>query len=79
MFSDELTRVHLKDGILKTHLADEVGASYEVNGLGITGLYQIKMLRLLEGVAEEADFTRYPDPVLFFGKNLRGAIVGMRG
>jgi len=79
MFSDELTRVHLKDGILKTHLADEVGASYEVNGLGITGLYQIKMLRLLEGVAETADFTRYPDPVLFFGKNLRGAIVGMRG
>jgi DNA polymerase III sliding clamp (beta) subunit (PCNA family) len=79
MFADELGRVHLKDGILRTHLVDEVGASYEVDGLGITGLYQIKMLRLLEGVAETADFTRYPDPVLFFGKNLRGAIVGMRG
>jgi DNA polymerase III sliding clamp (beta) subunit (PCNA family) len=79
MFSDELTRVHLKDGLLRTHLDDETGASYEVDGLGITGLYQIKMLRLLEGVAEHADFTRYPDPVLFFGKNLRGAIVGMRG
>jgi DNA polymerase III sliding clamp (beta) subunit (PCNA family) len=78
MFSDELTRVHLKDGLLRTHLEDEVGASYEVDGLGINGLYQIKMLRLLEGVAETADFTRYPDPVLFFGKNLRGAIVGMR-
>jgi DNA polymerase III sliding clamp (beta) subunit (PCNA family) len=79
MFSDELTRVHLKDGLLRTHLEDEVGASYEVDGLGINGLYQIKMLRLLEGVAETADFTRYPEPVLFFGKNLRGAIVGMRG
>jgi DNA polymerase III sliding clamp (beta) subunit (PCNA family) len=78
-FSDELTRVHLKDGILRTHTVDEVGASYEVDGLGIDGLYQIKMLRLLEGVAETADFTRYPNPVLFFGKNLRGAIVGMRG
>jgi DNA polymerase III sliding clamp (beta) subunit (PCNA family) len=78
-FSDELTRVHLKDGILRTHMEDEVGASYEVDGLGITGLYQIKMLRLLEGVAETADFTRYPNPVLFFGHNLRGAIVGMRG
>lgn len=78
-FSDELTRVHLKNGVLRTHLEEEIGASYEVNGLGIDGLYQIKMLRLLEGVAETADFTRYPQPVLFFGKNLRGAIVGMRG
>jgi DNA polymerase III sliding clamp (beta) subunit (PCNA family) len=78
-FSDDLTRVHLKEGILRTHLDDEVGASYEVSGIGITGLYQIKMLRLLEGVAETADFTRYPEPVLFFGHNLRGAIVGMRG
>jgi len=78
MFSDELTRVYLKEGVLRTHTEDELGASYEVDGLGITGLYQIKMLRLLEGVAETADFTRYPQPVLFFGKNLRGAIVGMR-
>jgi DNA polymerase III sliding clamp (beta) subunit (PCNA family) len=78
-FSDDLTRVYLRGGILFTHTEDEVGASFEVDGLGITGLYQIKMLRLLEGVAETADFTRYPEPVLFFGKNLRGAIVGMRG
>jgi DNA polymerase III sliding clamp (beta) subunit (PCNA family) len=79
MFSDDLTRIYIKDGVLKTHLEDEMGASYEVDGLGITGLYQIKMLQLLEGVAETADFSRYPNPVLFFGKNLRGAIVGMRG
>ena len=67
--------------MLRTHLEDEVGASYVVDGLGITGLYQIKMLRLLEGVATEADFTRYPLPVLFFGEDdqLRGAIVGMKG
>jgi DNA polymerase III sliding clamp (beta) subunit (PCNA family) len=77
-FSDDLTRIHIKDSVLKTHVEEEVGASYEVNGLGIDGIYQIKMLRLLEGVAETADFTRYPQPVLFFGKNLRGAIVGMR-
>lgn len=78
-FADDLSRIHIKDGVLRTHLDDEVGASFEVDGLGITGLYQIKMLKLLEGVAETADFTRYPDPILFYGKNLRGAIVGMRG
>jgi len=79
MFSDDIGRVHLKDGVLRTHTEDEVGASFELENFGITGIYQIKMLRLLEGIAETADFTRYPDPVLFFGKNLRGAIVGMRG
>lgn len=77
-FSDELTRVYIKDHILQTHLDEDVGASYEVDGLGIAGLYQIKMLKLLEGVAETADFTRYPEPILFYGENLRGAIVGMR-
>jgi hypothetical protein len=36
------------------------------------------MLKLLEGVATHADFTRYPNPTLFFGDRLRGAIIGMR-
>ena len=78
-FSDDLTRIYIKEGVMRTHLGEEVGASYEVDGLGIDGIYQIKMLRLLEGVATVADFTRYPLPVLFFGENLRGAIVGMKG
>jgi DNA polymerase III sliding clamp (beta) subunit (PCNA family) len=78
VFADDVNRIYMKDTVLKTHIEEEIGASYEVEGLGITGLYQIKMLRLLEDVAQTADFTRYPNPVLFFGKNLRGAIVGMR-
>lgn len=77
--TDKAGRVYMRDGVLQTHNSDaESGASYELDGLGIEGTYQINMLRLLEGVATSADFTRYPDPTMFFGDMLRGAIIGMR-
>lgn len=77
--SDSAGRVYMRDGVLQTHDSEaEAGASYEVAGLGIEGAYQINMLKLLDGVATHADFTRYPNPTLFFGERLRGAIIGMR-
>jgi len=77
--ADDAGRVYLRNGILRTHdNDDEVGAFYEVDGLGIEGAYQIKMLSLLQGVAVSADFGRYPEPTLFYGERLRGAILGMR-
>jgi len=77
-FSDNAGRVYIKDGLLRTHLEEGVGASYEITDLPILGAYQINMLALLNGVAESADFSRYPDPTLFFGGRARGAIIGMR-
>lgn len=77
-FGDDVGRVYIKDGMLRTHLEEEVGATYEADGIGIEGLYQSKMLMLLKGVATHADFGRYPLPTLFFGERLRGAIIGMR-
>lgn len=77
-FSDDIGRVYVKDGVLRTHFDADIGATYEVDGLGILGAYQIKMLALLKGVATHADFGRYPEPALFFGDRLRGAIIGMR-
>jgi hypothetical protein len=29
-------------------------------------------------VVNSIDFTRYPEPALFFGDKLRGAIIGMK-
>jgi hypothetical protein len=79
-FADAAGRVYLQNGHARTH--DErdgkVGASYAVENLDIEGLYQVKMLSLLNGVATHGDFSRYPEPALFFGDNLRGAIIGMR-
>jgi len=77
-FADNVGRVYIQDGVMRTHNEEEIGASFEIEGLPVSGLYQIKMLNLLKGVATHADFTRYPEPTLFFGERLRGAIIGMR-
>lgn len=86
-------RVYMRDGVFRTtdmrfkenssaHLDDadeeEVGSGYAVDGLNIEGIYSIKMLKLLQGVATHADFNRYPDATIFYGDRLRGAIIGMR-
>ena len=76
--SDGSNRIYIDHGLLTTHTEEEQGGSYEVDGLEFQGCYNIAMLALLEGVVTHADFTLYPDPALFFGQRLRGAIVGMR-
>ncbi len=77
-FADELGRVYIENGVLRTHEHHDMGATYQADGLAMTGLYQIKMLSLLQGTATHADFGRYPEAALFYGDRLRGAIVGMR-
>jgi hypothetical protein len=76
-FTDDSGRIYIQDGIMRTHEEGEIGASYDVEELKVSGLYQIKMLNLLKAVATSADFTRYPAATLFFGERLRGAIIGM--
>lgn len=76
--SDGSNRIYIDHGLLTTHTEEEVGGSVEVDGLEFQGCYNIAMLSLLEGVVTHADFTLYPEPALFFGSRLRGAIVGMR-
>lgn len=77
-FSDKLGRVIFRDAGMHTHAQESEGASYAVDGLEVNGVYNIEMLELLQGVATSIDLTTYPRPCLFFGENLRGAIVGMR-
>lgn len=76
-FADGVGRVYIKDETLSTSPNAGEGATYDVPGLAMEGLYQIQMLNLLKGVATHADFGLYPKPCLFFGDRLRGAIVGM--
>ncbi len=77
-FADKLERVIFRNGSLCTHATDEEGATYAVEGLPDAGVYNIRMLELLNGTATSVDFTTHPKPCLFFGENVRGAIVGMR-
>lgn len=43
------------------------------------GVYNVKQLQLAASVMTHVDWTPYPRPAVFFGPNIRGAIIGMRG
>lgn len=75
--ADGARRVYMMDGKLRTSDNPDDGAEYDV-GLPCDGLYNMNMLGLLDGVVTSVDFARYPEPALFFGGKLRGAIVGMK-
>lgn len=76
--SESTSRIYFQEGLIRTHLEEFTGAVYEVDGLDFKGCYNISMFSLLNGVVTHADFTRYPEPCLFFGERVRGAIIGMR-
>lgn len=75
--ADGSNRIYINHGLLRTHTEEETGGSVEIDGIEFIGCYNIAMLSLLKGVVERADFTLYPDPALFFGGAIRGAIIGM--
>ena len=75
-FVNKLEQVFFTEGAITTAL--EEGTSYDYSGLPAKGIYSSSMLLLLEGIAETIDFTQYPKPCPFLGKDVRGAIIGMR-
>lgn len=77
-FADVMGRVFFQEGSLTTHPQQTEGAHYELTGFPHDGVYQISMLALLQGTAKSIDFSTYPSPCLWFGDNIRGAIIGMR-
>lgn len=77
-FVDKLERVYIDGGIIATTLIEGEGASFEVPDFPHEGVYQLRILNLLKGVATSIDFTSYPKPCIFYGERLRGAIIGMR-
>jgi hypothetical protein len=77
-FVEKPEHVYFIDGHLCTHEEPELGASYKVEGLHNEGMFRRGMLAKLEGVATSVDFAAYPDPLMFFGDKVRGAILGLR-
>jgi hypothetical protein len=76
--ADGSNRIYISNGLLRTHLEELTGGQYEVEGIDFEGCYNISNLSLLQGKVTTADFSSYPEPCLFFGERLRGAIIGMR-
>jgi hypothetical protein len=79
-FSDD-GFVYFDTGLLKTHAADGVGATYEIHGLTKSPPLSIKRLALLHKLADKIDFAA-PGPhegtvcLKFRGNNVRGGLMG---
>ena len=77
-FVDDFERVFIENQRLSTSTKENEGASIDVPGFDHTGIYQLSKLQLLQDVATKIDFTLYPKPCLFYGNNIRGAIIGIK-
>lgn len=77
-FVDETNRIIIKDGTLCTHYEEGLGASVEIDGLPEEGAFNYRHLLKLENIIEKIDLNMYPLACVFYGHNLRGAIVGMK-
>lgn len=78
-FADQLGRVVFHEsGSVSTGHGEGAGAAVELPTITHDACFNINHLKLLEGVANTADFTLWPRPCPFFGEKIRGAIVGIR-
>lgn len=76
--ADKQGRIYFKENKICTHEDENEGGSFTIEGFNHNGIYAMEMLLCLKGVAETADFNLYPGACPFFGKNLRGAIIGRK-
>ena len=77
-FVGEFGALHFHEGTLCTDKNENEGASVVIEGLPKEGSFHGSQLGKLEGLVEAIDFTMYPLPCVFYGHNLRGAIIGLR-
>lgn len=77
-FIDKLGRVYFSNGSMCTHEGEDEGATFTLDETSIDGVYRLEILRLLEGAAATIDWSLYPQPCIFYGDRLRGALIGMR-
>lgn len=77
-FTEEAGRVFCMGGKLATHRDEGVGAAVDVEGVPEEGIYNLKMMQLLEGVVHTIGFECYPQPCPMYGERLRGLLMGMR-
>lgn len=73
-FSDD-GNVYLFQNSLRSHAAEGVGATYDVDGLPAGPIFNAKRLAIIRQYAKKIDFTGVQHISHFFGDNIRGAIV----
>jgi hypothetical protein len=78
-FSDE-GNLFFDTGIMRSHINEKEGASYEIFGLPKGPIFAIKQLNIIRPYVEQIDFMAQGmhtnTMCMWFGKNCRGAIAG---
>ncbi len=77
-FVDEVGRIIFTSEGIRTSFADNEGASVDIEGLASETSFNVGHLASIEKIVHTIDFSMYPAPCIFYGANLRGAIVGMQ-
>lgn len=78
-FVDEFSRVYFIGNKITTVNHDAAaGATFEIEKELNYAVFNAKYFLKLKGIAQTIDLSTYPRPCLFKGKNIRGAIIGMR-
>lgn len=75
-FSETHMGIYLDEEGMKTSWQEGEGASVALEGLS-EGRFSAVHLMLLAGIVDTIDLGAWPKPCLFFGKSVRGAIMGM--
>lgn len=74
-FNDE-AMVILKDGKVSSHNTDATGAQFAVDGLNIAQSFDSDLTKIIAPYVETIDLVTHEDRAMFFGKNVRGIIMG---
>lgn len=70
--------VYFEDGSLTSApKGAQEGARIEIEGLKAGPVFHVKALQLLSGLVDTIDWGLYPRPCIFYGKNIRGAVIGL--
>jgi hypothetical protein len=70
--------IYFSENKLATSQDEATATSFDLESMQHVGRFHINMLQLLEGVATTIDWSTWPEPCMFRGERLRGAIVGMK-
>ena len=76
----------MENGVVRTHYNELDGASAMFRESKSIGVYNIDLIMQLKGLATDWDASRFNEkderglstPIIFYGENLRGVIVGFR-
>jgi len=73
---DKASAVYFDEQGIATSTTEEDGVHIELPGLPFGPIFSIHQLRILCQVAERVDWSLYPRPCVFYGDQIRGAVVG---